>query len=102
MKGQNYDEARLLVKTGAPDLLGDRVNELVVEVVNHLHLADGLLGVDEDVLCPRCSSRGSPLLFPLGRYASCSAHPRTFSLVFRTLFTSLRVGTPLVRRTPEC
>ena len=38
------------VKTGAPDLFGDRVNELEVEVVNHLHHVDGLLGVDEVVL----------------------------------------------------
>ena len=33
-------------------LPGDRVNDLVAAVVNHLHPVDGLLGVHEVVLIP--------------------------------------------------
>ncbi len=50
MKSQNYGVTRRPVKTGAPDLFGDKVNELAVEVVNHLHHVDGLLGVHEVVV----------------------------------------------------
>ena len=50
MDDQNSDGMRRVVNVGVRVLPGDRDNELLVDVVNHLHHVDVLLLVHEEVL----------------------------------------------------